>query len=190
MRGWGDESESQFRLDPGAYVLATALVASPADLDVIRLGMQSLRPPGAKKVHWKDDDSRRHRLVVELMLDLPFAALVVVRVGTVTDRHERRRRKCLEELLPRLGDAGCEELTLESRGQADDRKDRDMHNYLRRAHRLTTPLHLNHLPGPAEPALWAADALCGAVASARCGEPEHLKRLEARIAIEVVEISV
>lgn len=189
MRGWGDESGSRFGVDPGAYILATALVATPDDLDCIRAGMQSLRG-GAKKVHWRDDDLARHRRVVSVMLDLPFEGLVVVRAGPASDGHERRRRKCLEQLLPRLVETGCTELTLESRGKADDRKDREMHDHLRRSHRLAGALRLDHAPGPADPALWAADALCGAVVAARCGEPEHLKRLETRITLEMIEITL
>jgi hypothetical protein len=107
----------------------------------------------------------------------------------IDERPERRRRKCLEQLLPLLGERGCSRLMLESPGAKDDARDRALLDSLRRSHRLHHRLHLDHVPGPKDPALWAADALCGAVVADRTGEnPSHLRTIQAGIPVDVITI--
>ncbi|GAB3164510.1 hypothetical protein GCM10027059_20740 [Myceligenerans halotolerans] len=55
---WGDESGSDKNLDPGAYMLGTAIV-DPARADEIRDATRALRLKGQRKVHWRDDSLGR-----------------------------------------------------------------------------------------------------------------------------------
>jgi hypothetical protein len=75
---------------------------------------------------------------------------------------------------------------MESRGAGLDRKDRDMVDAMRAARTLDGTLRLEHAPGPAEPMLWIADAVCGAVVASRTGDPAFLRRIER--AVHLVEV--
>lgn len=174
---WGDESGSDTKLDPGAYVMGAAVI-DPGAVEDVRKAVADLRLPRERKIHWRDDSDKRHDEVVDAMLGLKVEGFVVVRVGPQSDRSERRRRKTLEPFALGLAGMGCDTLTLESRGPADNRRDIDMVQALRSSRVLTEPMRVQHATGPAEPLLWIADALCGAVVSARRGDPRWLDRIE------------
>lgn len=89
--------------------------------------------------------------------------------------------------MSELESLGCEQLTLESRGRADDRRDLKMVQYIRQRRHPGARLRLDHTPGPKDPMLWIADALCGAVVSARCGQPQHLKMLETVTEVRIID---
>lgn len=188
--GWGDESGSDVTRDPGTYLLSVVL-ADPTRATEIQDTMRGLREKG-RKLHWRDLLPKRRMDVVQAMTSLPAAGLVVVRSRPdLGERPERRRRKCLEHLLPAVADRGCSRLVLESRGRADDGRDRQMLDALRTRCRLPHGFHLDHVPGPQEPALWAADALCGAAVADRVKNPhegDYLAVLLGSLMIEVIEV--
>ncbi len=109
--------------------------------------------------------------------------VVIVRVGADQERPERRRRKCLERLLHELEARSILDVVLESRGRADDRRDIQMLNALRGQHYLSTSIRLTHVVGRYEPMLWIPDAVCGAVTSARIGDPSHQSILNQRLTL-------
>lgn len=183
-RAFGDESASRRQMDPGVYMFAATLL-DPACEGEVRALMRDLLLPGQKKVHWREDRDSRHDVVVDAIAQAGVEALVVVRRGPDGEADERRRRKTLERFVPELEVLGCAHLVLESRGAADDRRDRAMLDALR-ARRLSTSLRLDHTPGPGEPLLWIADAVCGAVTADRTGDPRWLDRL--RRSTEVITI--
>lgn len=166
---WGDESGSNAQRDPGAFLLG-AVIAAPDVAEVLRDGMVALKLPSEKKVHWRVDSAKRHMEVVQAIGGLPLEAVVVVRVGPTDERPERRRRKCFEVFAAELETLGCTQLTMESRGRSDDSRDRKVLDALRRSKRVGPGLRLDHTPGPADAALWIADAVCGAVVEMRCGD--------------------
>jgi hypothetical protein len=88
------------------------------------------------------------------------------------ERPERRRRKCLEQLIPHLETLSVTDLVLESRGRADNKKDVDMLNALRSQHRVTASL-VRHEIGRREPLLAIPDAVCGAVTAMRIGNSSY-----------------
>ncbi len=183
---WGDESGSHAREDPGVYLLGAA-IAEDGVVDDLRLAMRHLRLPSSEpKLHWRAESGARPLEMVKTIASLPVEGFIVVRQASVRDRLERRRRKCLEQLLHEVADLGCEELTLESRGAADDRRDRQLLDRLRRNGRLGTGLVMSHAAGPADSVLWIADALCGAVTQERIGEPQYLKEIESRVTLRVI----
>jgi hypothetical protein len=181
LSAWVDESGSNQALDPGAYLLA-AVIAFDEHLDQLRNGMQLLKPKGAHKLHWHDDDDKRHRLVINAIASMSFEAVVVVR-SAPGDRAEHSRRKCLERLLHEMHQIGCHQVTLESRGQADDTRDRKMLDHLRRQRLPAGAIRMDHEVGPKEPLLWIPDAVCGAVTRQRTGDPSFFWSIQTRTTV-------
>jgi len=185
IAAWGDESGSVHRIDPGTYILGAAL-SFEENVEAARQVMESIRLPSEKKVHWRSDTSKRHDQVVEAITSVPIEGFIVVRSRRL-DNSEHSRRKCMEDMMPELEALGCAHLTLESRGKADDRRDLDMLGHLRRRRLNGHSVKMDHTPGPKDPMLWIADALCGAVVEDRCGEPKYLDRLASRVTIRVID---
>lgn len=173
--GFGDESGSDRSRDPGTYILAAVLVPSDG-AEALREVAESLRPPGARKAHWRSDSRAEHDRAIRILRKAEVDGVVVVRRGSEVERDERRRRKCLEVFLPLLETIGCSHVTLESRGPADDLRDRRLLDALR-ARKLSNALRLDHEVGPREPMLAVADALRGAIVAARTGETRWLEAL-------------
>ncbi|MEU0521718.1 hypothetical protein [Streptosporangium sp. NPDC006007] len=183
---WGDESGSSERLDPGTYMMAAAM-GEPDAVTHLRDAMRSLLLKGQRKVHWHDESSDRRLKVVDAIADMPIEGFVVVRSSGEVDRIERRRRKCLEALFRELDSLGCTHVMLESRGPADDKRDRQMMQHMRKSKELASGLHLSHEPGPKDPMLWIPDVLCGAVGQARVGESKYLDRISSRVTVRVID---
>jgi hypothetical protein len=187
----GDESGSDSIRDPGT-ALVSVVVVDDAHLGVLADAMAPLRRRGGQKFHWRDAPPSQRLDVTRLLADLPITALVVVlaRPGT-TERPERRRRLCLNTLLPMLDHRGCVDLIWESRGPADDRQDVKTLNYLRSCGYLSSTLRLEHRIGHHDPTLWAADALCGMVVSSRVGHldgNDYLAILTTSIDVQIIEL--
>lgn len=182
---FGDESGSDRRLDPDAYILAAAVI-DPEHVEDVREMARVLKRPGARKAHWRDDSNKQHDAVIATISQMPIEGVIVVRRGSSDEVPERRRRKCMEPFLTSVEDYGCNWLMLESRGPADDKRDRDLLDTMRAKHQ-SGGLRLNHKPGPEEPLLWIPDALCGALTSSRTGEGRWLEEIEERIHITEID---
>lgn len=183
---WVDESGSNHVLDPNTYILAAALCLTD-EADNARERMKQLRLPGQRKVHWRDEDQRRHRKVTQTIAGLTeLEHVVVVRSTDTPDRSERRRRKAMEMLLFQLTSLEVGRVVIESRGPADDHRDRQLLEAMRRRKALLGPIHMDHLAGPADPMLWVPDAVCGAVTEMRCGDAQYYGQLQT--CIQMIEI--
>lgn len=125
-----------------------------------------------------------NRAIIENIRNLPIENYVVVRANCVGDKLERRRRKCLEAFAPNLAAMGCENLTLESRGRVADKKDMALLKVMRTRHQIDSSLRLDHVVGPADPILWLADAVCGAVVADRSGDSQFVSALGSRLTLE------
>ncbi len=184
MRAWVDESGSDRSRDPGTYVLAAAIGRRVAE-SAAREQIEPLLLPGQVKVHWRDESVKRRDMICRAVVGCELRFLAVVRVGAdaAGERPERSRRKCLERLLHELEAQAVEDVVLESRGRADDRRDIEMVNALRGQRRLASGIRLAHEVGRREPMLWIADAVCGAVTSARSGTGRYLEILGGRVTV-------
>lgn len=182
---WGDESGSDAVRDPGVYVLAASLL-DPLDVGDVRDAMSALRR-SQPKLHWSDESSTRRDQIIDAIADLPVEGLVVVRAGPRSDTSQHQRNKTLLALVAALYDLGCSTLTLESRGAADDRRDRDVLTRSRPGDPRLAGVRIEHVAGPKDPALWVADALCGVVTQARVGNRRYLNRLERRLRVHLIE---
>ncbi|GAB19486.1 hypothetical protein GOEFS_087_00030 [Gordonia effusa NBRC 100432] len=182
LTAWADESGSRPDLDPGAYLL-TAMLCEEDDLAELRAAMEDLRI-GEPKVHWHGSSYARRRELVDTVAHLPVTGFVVIhREAKASDR--RHRRKCLEYLLPHLTEMPCSTITFESRGQLDQ-SDLATMQMLRARRVIASTLRIEHAVGRVEPALWAADIVCGAVVQARIGHPEHLQVLGSAVELHLV----
>jgi len=180
---WGDESGSNAKLDPGTYILG-AVILERRHVDEVRQAASELIRKGQHKRHWRDESAGSNKAIIETITKLPIENYVVVRANCVDDKIERRRRKCLEVFAPNLAAMGCENLTLESRGRAADKKDMDLLDAMRARHQMDSSFRLDHAAGPADPILWLADAVCGAVVADRSGDSQFLTALESRLTLE------
>lgn len=178
ITAYGDESGSDHRKDPNAYVFAVAYI-SDEQQDQVRDDMLGLLLPGQSKLHWRDESPDRHRAITKRVAGAGIEHMVVVRTGPASERPERRRKQVLKQIFLELQFGGIERAVFESRGKADDKRDRDLLDGLRANKSLTSPLRLDHKVGRREPLLWLADAACGAVTAARTGTPEYLNELKA-----------
>ena len=169
-----DESESRQDLDAGTYILC-ATVVSEEDAPALRDHMVRIKPASRKKLHWHDQRTVGERVALaDRVGSLDAKYIVVVRIGGVDARSERRRRMCLERLSFELQSLGVSHVTFESRGRADDKRDVDLLQTLRARKIIHAPLRFDHVPGPAEPLLWISDVVCGAVTQDRIGHSEML----------------
>lgn len=182
FQAWGDESGSVTARDPGAFILAAA-ISLPGDAPQLRSAMAGLQMKTEKKIHWRDDSDKRRRQVIETIAELPLEAIVVARVGPTSEPDERRRRKCFEHFAMEVDALGCTQLTMESRGRKADRRDRIMLDTMRAQKTVTGDLRLDHAPGPTDPCLWIADAICGAVVAARVGNRTFLDIVGSKVQI-------
>ncbi len=150
--------------------------------------MDGMRLRGQLKVHWRNESTARRRQVTAAVASLPLRHLVVVRDGRPDERPERRRRHCLERMLFELDRLQVDTATFESRGLADDRRDRNMLDALRARKVVSGELRIAHTPGPKDALLWVPDIVCGAVTSERTGQVEYANILGARL--RVISIAV
>lgn len=92
----------------------------------------------------------------------------------------------MEPFLTSVEEYGCSQLTLESRGPADDKRDRTLLDTMR-AKKQSEALRLDHRPGPEEPLLWIPDALCGAIMAARVGDERWLEEIVGQIHLAEID---
>jgi hypothetical protein len=181
LTAWADESGSRPDLDPGAYLLA-AVLCDDDHVAEMRRAMDELRI-GEPKIHWHGSSHDRRRELIKAVSDLPVTGFVVVHVdGHADDR--RHRRKCMEFLLPHLAAMPCSTITFESRGQLDA-SDLATMQILRSRRVIESTVRIEHAVGRVEPALWAADIVCGAV-QARIGNGDYLDVLGGAVELHTI----
>lgn len=181
-----DESGSHRSLDADTYMLAAAIYDSETSLKA-QAAMRGLLLPGQAKVHWHDEDERRRLKLVNEVAGLEGVGLIVVRNGLPGEKNERRRRLCGERMYYELEQNGVQKAVFESRGRADDLRDRKHLDSLKARKQITGPLRVDHLAGRAEPLLWVPDILCGALSQARTGNEMYMERLTAKVEIITLE---
>jgi hypothetical protein len=167
LTAWAGESGSRPDLDPGAYLLA-AVLCEDDDVAEMRKTMEGLRI-GEPELHWHGTSAERRGDLIEAVSRLSVTGFVVVHIGRDAD-DRRHRRKCIEFLLPHLAHMPCSTITFESRGQLD-LSDLATLQMLRSRRVVESTLRIEHAVGRVEPALWAADIVCGAVVQAKDRKP-------------------
>lgn len=183
---WVDESGSKRAQDPGTYLLSAA-ITTEHQAEEARAKMESLLLPGQVKLHWRDEQRPRQRLIARTIAELDVEHLVVVTTPHPESHNfERRRRLTMKHLLPELEALGVSRATFESRGRADDQRDRRMLDTLRADRSMGSLLRIQHQPGRSDPVLWVPDALCGIVTEMRCGDLELWELVQAKVTLREI----
>jgi hypothetical protein len=169
------------------YLLA-AVFFRASQLEKVRGALTDLRGRGAGKLHWRDESDARRTLLTAAISNLTLTHMIVMRQSSQHQRSERSRRQCLARLLHELESLRVHDVTFESRGPADDTRNRAMVDALRAQHAITSQLRIAHEAGPAEPMLWAADIVAGIARSSRTGNSTYLGELASRGSLTILEL--
>lgn len=182
MRAFIDESGSNTKLDPDAYLLGSVII-SDEHVEEVRHQMAALRLRGQRKLHWREESDRRQMAITEIIVELPIEGILVSHVDAVR-RPEERRHRTIATLLPELHFRGVDYAEFESRGTKDDERDRTLVDDMRRSRRFDPArptLRVAHTEGGKEPCLWIADAICGAVVAHRTGDGRFVELYQEKL---------
>jgi hypothetical protein len=141
-----DESQPDPRADPGAYLLAAAMLPTE-DLQATRAAVRSLLLRGQRKLHWRDENEQRRKLLTAAVAGLEALHLVVVHVDLQASS-ERRRRLCLRRLLCELDAAGIAQVYLEARETRQNGRDLQLLDALPAQQAIGPTIRMHHQPGP------------------------------------------
>ena len=175
-----DESGGSGKELLNVYILA-ATIPLTDEPEQVRDRLRSLKPAGARKLHWYQATDLDRARIVETIADLDVMHVVVESVEPPTTRDERHRRLCLRELLARLDHMGVDDVVMESRGPGSNHRDRTMIKTMRVDRTISSRMEVSHRDGPFEPLLWIPDAVCGAVVDRRLGRPHFLAPVQRTI---------
>lgn len=179
MRAFLDESSSVLTDDRQEYLVGAAILDS-AFCEAVRDELRPLLLPGQIKLHWTDESTRRRARIIDAIVGLGAMQVIVSHVSQRQNRTERFRRKCLESLYYEFASLELYDVLLESRSSKQDKEDR-AHIVALQGQGLDRRIRVSHQRGGDEPLLWIADAVLGAVNSARRGEPTYLDALQETI---------
>lgn len=182
LRAFLDES-SVVLSDARQEYLVGAAILDAAECEAMREELRPLLLPGQIKLHWTDEGARRRARVIDAIVSLGPMNVIVSHVSERQNKMERFRRKCLELMYFEFSSMKLHDVTLESRSLKQDARDR-AHIVALQAQGLDRRIRVAHSRGGDEPLLWIADAVLGAVNSARLGEPSYLDALWGTILVQ------
>jgi hypothetical protein len=160
LHAWADESMIDGPGAPTAYLMA-AVVCDPAIRDSVEARLRDLLRRRQQRLHWHDESDVRRGLIVSALGDLDLAHMVVVGSPVARTKQERARRLCFQGLLHRLDKLGVTSLTLETRGEAGDRRDRETVAQMLGCQAMSRELRVRHGSPRTEAMLWAPDIVAG-----------------------------
>jgi hypothetical protein len=176
-----DESEPNGTGHGGPYVMVATMPLT-ADLDDIRQQLRRLKPKSQPKLHWYDSVHDLRSQTISLVSELPLMHWAVIMDPVGLESPERRRRNCMERLFWEVSELkAVEQVIMESRGAADDKRDMEMVASLRAKKAVKGHLRVDHLRGPAEPLLWLPDAVCGALNARLLGDRQWCDMLRRQL---------
>jgi hypothetical protein len=140
------------------YVVSVAVVL---DEVAAKDALAGVLPKGrVRPFHWISEGVMARGRMLDLIEACGVVSHVVVHYPTGRRRQEEARRDAIRELIPLAVGDGARELIIESRDSRDDARDRG--TVIEVVRGLSAPLSYRWEP-KAEPLLWIADAVCGAV---------------------------
>jgi ribosomal protein S12 len=168
-----DESS---RVRAGLYVLAAVIVAD-AQAEWHQEALLALLHRGQRRLHWRNENSKRRAQLVSAVRHLPHTGAVVIATGVTPRRQERARRKCIERLLAELADRRIAAVVFERRHEELDARDRTMVAALRRQRTVPAWLRVSWVAATDEPLLWLPDIAAGAASLAAAGDATYWEEL-------------
>lgn len=159
--------ESMRTLDGESVYLLGATVFRGDDCQLDAL--VGLKTNGAKKLHWRELGRVVQAKVMRAVSSLTAITTVVIGVPMNPRKQERARRKCLESLIYFLVDDGIQELVLEARGPALDKRDIQLVDTLK-SRGYARNLTVRHRNGADDPRLWVPDQVLGAFGDRLCAQ--------------------
>lgn len=184
LLAYGDESFRQTVGGVGFYVVAASVVY-PDDRDDARLALRSLQTHKHVKLHWRDLDDRQREKAARVVGELGATHVAIIGHPLDAKRQERARRLCLIQALADLEALDVDELVLEERPATLNKRDIDT-VVAARAQRRIGGITVAHTIASAEPLLWSADIVAGAITTALTGNTRYKRILnDATIETEV-----
>lgn len=182
LRAFLDESSVVLNDARQEYLIGAAILES-SECDAVREELRPLLLPGQIKLHWTDEGVRRRTAIIDAIASLGPMNVIVSHVSERQYKTERFRRKCLELLYYEFASMPVHDVLLESRSPKQDKDDR-AHIVALQGQGLEKRIRIAHQRGGDEPLLWIADAVLGAMNSARLGEPAHFDALQGTILVQ------
>lgn len=172
LSAWVDESVivGSVQHSEGIYTVA-AVVTDTAAVDDIRADLRGLTLRKGGRLHWVDESSKRRDELMAAIAAVDLAAIVTVGSPVHRSKQERARRCCLERLFYELGLLGVDQVCLESRTAAPDRRDLRLLDHARDKGLVSAAFKVVFARPKDEPMLWLPDVVAGAVTAANLGEP-------------------
>ncbi len=160
MRALLDESTPMVSGDLAYLVVATILInEDPREVEIAARAIVGER---ARPFHWTNEGPEARQRAIDCLIALGACAHAAVHHPTGRKRQGRARRAAIERLIPKLVEDGATSLLIESRGEREDVDDRVTLVGALKAHGAQ---QISYAWGDKQvPALWLADAACGAVA--------------------------
>jgi hypothetical protein len=183
-----DEVGDSHRYMIGAGVLVTRLEATRTQIAAEVFG-----PDGrVRPFHWVDEGADRRHAMLDLIGSLGIEVFAVVSTAETRHHLEHVRNRCLRELFRNTCELGLERIIIESRERAasvtgQNRRDYNTLIEARHAGELSSRVRYEWVL-KADPIVWLADAVAGAVLGAERGDMSWLDRLGQRTRVQIVRI--
>lgn len=156
-----DETYPEFRKGT-AYVVGAAVLTAEEDLARSEAKQVVAAPLRLRPFHWHQEGPRARDRMMSCLESVGAVAHVCVHYPTGRSRLEAARAAGLKTLIPRLIEDGTSRLVIEARGLMEDARDRAV--ILDTFNELQSPGAFAYdWETKAEPLVWLADAVCGAV---------------------------
>ncbi|GAA4795715.1 hypothetical protein [Corynebacterium canis] len=176
---YGDES-SVLRSPESQEYLICATILERAQFEQLRNQLLPLLLPGQIKLHRTDESAPRRRSIVKTISEIESIQVIVTNSSEKSKKTERYRRKCLERLYYELVELKVYHLTLESRQEAQNRKD-IKHLAALQSSGVYRGLRISHARGGDDPLLWIPDVVLGALNATKQGNPEYWDLLKGNV---------
>lgn len=176
-----DESSAMRSKNRQDYMVCAAIIDS-VNSDAIRTELLPLRLPGQIKLHWTDERESRRRTIVKTLSTIDSMQAVITHRSEISKKTERYRRKCLENMYFELSNMGVQQVVLESRQVAQNKKDIE-HIVALQGRGEASKIRIVHIRGGDEPLLWIPDIFLGAINSSYLGNDLYWKQLQDRVVL-------
>jgi hypothetical protein len=161
MTAYVDES---LRLTGAGLYLVTAAVVINDQAEQARHRLRKVLTGRQDRFHWNDAGERQRGRMLETIVAIGPVVMAYA-CSPLPTRQDRARGLCVRSLVWDLQELDVRHVTFESRQDRNDRKDADTIERARRARAASPELTYAFSRPRAEPLLWVADALAGAISA-------------------------